>query len=74
MTDWTEDNVRVIVAREWFSATTPTLPMIVGYGRSAEEATARLRAELDALEVNLQDQLDRIRAVRAAWAQEGEHA
>lgn len=61
-------NVRIVEGGTWYTATVPQLPRIAGYGKTPREAETRLRAEIAALEVNLQDELDRIRAVRAAWA------
>lgn len=60
-------NVRIVEGGTWFTATVPELPLIAGYGRTPEEATERLRREIEAREWHLLDELERVRAARAAW-------
>lgn len=61
------NGLRIVHSGGWFTATTPDLPLVAGYGKTEAEAVERLRLEIEAREMNLQDELDRVRRVRAEW-------
>lgn len=61
------NGLRIMHSGGWYTATLHTLPLVSGYGKTEAEAVERLRLEIEAREVNLQDELDRVRRVRAEW-------
>lgn len=65
------NDLRIIEGGGWFTATLRQFPRLAGYGKTPEDAERRLRLEIEARAILLEDELERLREVREAWEKDG---